>query len=88
MQRLEGLGVAFHDNWNTFARKGVIAALAGAHDSWISQNGLRSPKGEWCCGFGDCGWSMPMCRDSTVGPPKPMGTRGATMADTVGEAAD
>jgi membrane protein len=28
------------------------------------------------------------CRDSTVGPPKPMGTRGATMADTVGEPAD
>jgi membrane protein len=28
------------------------------------------------------------CRDSTVGPPKPMGTRGATMADTVGHAAD
>src|SRR5262249_27206547 len=25
------------------------------------------------------------CRDSTVGPPKPMGTRGATMADTVGQ---
>jgi len=28
------------------------------------------------------------CRDSTVGPPKPMGTRGATMADTVGHPAD
>jgi membrane protein len=28
------------------------------------------------------------CRDSTVGPPKPMGARGATMADTVGEPAD
>jgi membrane protein len=28
------------------------------------------------------------CRDSTVGPPKPMGTRGATMADTVGHRAD
>jgi membrane protein len=28
------------------------------------------------------------CRDSTVGPPKPMGTRGATMADTVGHKAD
>jgi membrane protein len=28
------------------------------------------------------------CRDSTVGPPKPMGTRGATMADTVGRPAD
>ena len=28
------------------------------------------------------------CRDSTVGPPKPMGTRGATMADTVGHTAD
>jgi membrane protein len=28
------------------------------------------------------------CRDSTVGPPKPMGQRGATMADTIGEARD
>jgi membrane protein len=28
------------------------------------------------------------CRDSTVGPPKPMGTRGATMADTIGHRAD
>jgi membrane protein len=28
------------------------------------------------------------CRDSTVGPPKPMGLRGATMADTIGEARD
>jgi membrane protein len=28
------------------------------------------------------------CRDSTVGPPKPMGTRGATMADTIGKPAD
>jgi membrane protein len=28
------------------------------------------------------------CRDSTVGPPKPMGTRGATMADTVGRPAE
>ena len=28
------------------------------------------------------------CRDSTVGPPKPMGTRGATMADTIGHPAD
>jgi membrane protein len=28
------------------------------------------------------------CRDSTVGPPKPMGTRGATMADTVGHKAE
>jgi membrane protein len=28
------------------------------------------------------------CRDSTVGEPKPMGTRGATMADTVGHPAD
>jgi membrane protein len=28
------------------------------------------------------------CRDSTVGPPKPMGERGATMADTVGHKAD
>jgi membrane protein len=27
-------------------------------------------------------------RDTTVGPPKPMGVRGATMADTVGEAAE
>jgi len=25
-------------------------------------------------------------RDSTVGPPEPLGSRGATMADTVGEA--
>jgi membrane protein len=28
------------------------------------------------------------CRDSTVGPPKPMGMRGATMADTVGHKVD
>jgi len=28
------------------------------------------------------------CRDSTVGPPKPMGARGATMADTIGHRAD
>ncbi len=28
------------------------------------------------------------CRDSTVGPPKPMGARGAIMADTVGKPAD
>jgi len=27
-------------------------------------------------------------RDSTVGEPKPLGTRGAVMADTVGAAAD
>ena len=27
-------------------------------------------------------------RDTTIGPPKPLGTRGATMADTVGEAAE
>jgi membrane protein len=25
-------------------------------------------------------------RDSTIGPPKPLGTRGAVMADTVGAA--
>ncbi|MGH6875695.1 MAG: YihY/virulence factor BrkB family protein, partial [Aestuariivirgaceae bacterium] len=27
-------------------------------------------------------------RDTTIGPPKPLGARGATMADTVGEAAE
>ena len=27
-------------------------------------------------------------RDTTIGPPKPLGTRGATMADTVGEATE
>jgi hypothetical protein len=25
-----------------------------AHDSWISQGGLKNAAGEWCCGSYDC----------------------------------
>jgi hypothetical protein len=38
----------------------LVLAMAGgvapaqAHESWINKGGYRSPKGEACCGEGDC----------------------------------
>jgi len=32
----------------------ILTGLGIAHDSWISQGGLRNAAGEWCCGEGDC----------------------------------
>lgn len=33
----------------------LLTAPTAAHDSWISENWLRNPAGEWCCGKMDCG---------------------------------
>jgi hypothetical protein len=32
----------------------LFASPLMAHDSWISQGGLKNHAGEWCCGEGDC----------------------------------
>ena len=39
-----------------------------AHDSWISNDGLKNPATEeWCCGRGDCGIVMPTPKVTAVG---------------------
>jgi hypothetical protein len=39
----------------TLAFAGAFCAVSAlAHDSWISQGGLKNGAGEWCCGEGDC----------------------------------
>jgi hypothetical protein len=39
-----------------------------AHDSWISNDGLKNPATEeWCCGRGDCGVVMPAPKVTAVG---------------------
>jgi hypothetical protein len=49
----------------------VLLALAKpsrAHDSWISQDGLKNPvTQEWCCGRMDCGIVMPAPRATPAG---------------------
>jgi len=32
----------------------ILILPATAHDSWISQQGIRNSAGEWCCGEHDC----------------------------------